>query len=302
VTRLLKSFARRKPVRAGSLIVSLFGDVVSQHGNSVWLGSLIGALAPFGVNARQVRTAVFRLVRERWLAAERDGRRSYYNLTASGTRQYQRAAARVYAAPAPCWDGRWTLVVTTSCSPEQRDELRRELRWLGYGVLAPGVLAHPSAARDTLDELLREQGAWNHAIVLEAGAAGSAPGALHDLVNAGWELERVAGRYRHFVSDFEPLDRALAGGAQLADDGCFAARLLLIHEYRRILLHDSDLPAELLPAEWPGFEAAALTARLYRKLDGGAVRHLRGTWCSRDGKLPPPGREHFRRFGGLSAN
>ncbi|MEQ8661633.1 MAG: phenylacetic acid degradation operon negative regulatory protein PaaX, partial [Gammaproteobacteria bacterium] len=45
------------PPRAGSLVVTLFGDVVSQHGGSVWLGALVAALARFGLNAGQVRTA-----------------------------------------------------------------------------------------------------------------------------------------------------------------------------------------------------------------------------------------------------
>ena len=81
ISELVAEFAGRKPVRTGSLIISVFGDAVSQHGSAVWLGSLIKVLEPFGLNQRQIRTAVFRLVKEDWLVARQLGRRSYYSFT-----------------------------------------------------------------------------------------------------------------------------------------------------------------------------------------------------------------------------
>jgi phenylacetic acid degradation operon negative regulatory protein len=40
-------------------------------------------------------------------------------------------------------------------------------------------------------------------------------------------------------------------------------RTLLIHEYRRVLLRDPNLPEALLPAGWPGLQARALCESLY---------------------------------------
>ena len=45
-----------------TLVFTFFCDVVTQHGGEIWLGSVIHALAPLGVNQRSTRTAVFRLV------------------------------------------------------------------------------------------------------------------------------------------------------------------------------------------------------------------------------------------------
>jgi len=50
LTQLLK---RTKPA-AQSLIVTLFGDCVSQHGDSLWLGSLIGLLDLFSIEVEVV--------------------------------------------------------------------------------------------------------------------------------------------------------------------------------------------------------------------------------------------------------
>ena len=107
VSKLVAEFARRKPVRSGSLIISVFGDAVSQHGSAVWLGSLIRVLEPFGLNQRQIRTAVFRLVQQDWLVARQVGRRSYYSFTAAGQRHYEKAARRIYYAGPGTESGPW---------------------------------------------------------------------------------------------------------------------------------------------------------------------------------------------------
>jgi len=79
---LLDEFQARRPLRTGSLVISIFGDAIAPHGGAVWLGSLINILRPFGVNQRLVRTSVFRLAKDGWLESEQVGRRSYYSLTA----------------------------------------------------------------------------------------------------------------------------------------------------------------------------------------------------------------------------
>jgi phenylacetic acid degradation operon negative regulatory protein len=297
---LVRSLVRRRPLRAGSLLVTVFGDAISQHGNSVWLGSLIRALEPLGLNARQLRTAAFRLVREGWLSASQRGRRSFYSITDHGLRQYARAARRVYASERPPWDGMWTLVIAAGVESAARPQLRRELLWQGYGQLAPGVFAHPIGDRALLDEVLREQGVADRVAVLRTTAVDARDGAmLAALAREHWGLEHAARRYRDFLRLFEPAAGALSAGPPPAPHQAFLLRTLLIHEYRRIVLHDADLPDELLPEDWPGYRAAELTARLYRKLHPEALRFLTEEMTGADGPLPPPGAAYFQRFAGL---
>jgi len=111
IDALLESFQQQRPLRGGSLIITLFGDSISQHGNSVWLGSIIKVLEPFGLNSRLIRTAVHRLIQEDWLSSQQFGRRSYYSFTRVGLRRYEKAAQRIYAGGPPEWDGGWTLVI-----------------------------------------------------------------------------------------------------------------------------------------------------------------------------------------------
>ena len=82
--QIVKEFRSRPTLRAGSLITTVFGDSIAPRGGTVWLGSLIRAMAEFGVSERLVRTSVFRLVKDGWLQSSQVGRRSFYSLTNEG--------------------------------------------------------------------------------------------------------------------------------------------------------------------------------------------------------------------------
>ena len=76
-------------------------------------------------------------------------------------------------------------------------------------------------------------------------------------------------------------------------------RTLLIHEYRRVLLRDPQLPAALLPLDWPGAAAYALCRDFYRLTHACAERHLLAVLEGPRGTLPPADAAFYERFGGL---
>src|SRR6185295_9471876 len=78
---LLTRFHRQRPVRSGSLLITVLGDSIAPRGGVITLGSLIKLSAPFGLPERLVRTSVGRLAQEGWLASNREGRQSEYFLT-----------------------------------------------------------------------------------------------------------------------------------------------------------------------------------------------------------------------------
>jgi phenylacetic acid degradation operon negative regulatory protein len=300
IDELLAGFANRTPVRAGSLIISVFGDSLSQHGNSIWLGSLIEVLAPFGLNPRQIRTAVFRLVKEDWLLSRQSGRRSYYSFTDFANRHYEKAARRIYASQREDWDGKWTVVIPAFVANNKRDELRKELVWLGYGAIAPGILAHPSGMRQSLDETLQEMGLTDKVVVLMAETEELASRAcLKQLAHTSWKLDEIETRYEQFLQKFRPVFSTIKKAKNIDQEDCFLIRTLLIHEYRRILLSDADLPNELLPVNWPGKTAFELTANLYKAVHQGAMAYIKASMETVDGQLPDAGKNYYSRFGGL---
>ena len=56
VRGLLRHFRTQRPLRGGSLLITIFGDAIAPRGGAVTLGSLIRLAAPFGLTERLVRT------------------------------------------------------------------------------------------------------------------------------------------------------------------------------------------------------------------------------------------------------
>ncbi len=295
-----------RPPRAGSLVVSVFGDAVVPHGGAIWLGSLIRWLLDFGIHERAVRTAVHRLAADDWFTATSTGRRSDYRLTRASRHRFADAERRIYAAAPSSWDETWWIVVLGhgDISVEARDRARRELRWHGFGEISPTVLVHPSADVAELALALRDLGLGRHAIVLRAKGDERLPGgrtSVRELVASAWDLRHLAAEYRAYVRRFTPLAERLGGGATPSPPLCFRVRVLAIHEYRRILLRDPELPAELLPEHWIGAEARRVCAAVYRGIEADAAAFVRKSGEVSGRAVPPPARWYFRRFGGLRA-
>ncbi|PIV71926.1 MAG: phenylacetic acid degradation operon negative regulatory protein PaaX, partial [Rhodocyclales bacterium CG17_big_fil_post_rev_8_21_14_2_50_68_7] len=56
----IRTLLAERPLRANSLIITVYGDSIAPHGGTVWLGSFIRLVELLGLNPRMVRTAVFR--------------------------------------------------------------------------------------------------------------------------------------------------------------------------------------------------------------------------------------------------
>jgi phenylacetic acid degradation operon negative regulatory protein len=86
----------------------------------------------------------------------------------------------------------------------------------------------------------------------------------------------------------------------MTDKAAFLIRSLLVQDYRKVLLRDPWLPAELLPVDWHGAAAYQLCRNLYRAVHSRADAWLDQVMETADGPLPPPSRAFLQRFGGLA--
>ena len=298
----LEDFRHQGRVQAGSLIISVFGDAVVPRGGRIWLGSLIRLLEPLELNERLVRTSVFRLAKEDWLRAEPSGRRTDYLLTPSGQRRFEEASRHIYASSAPQWDRRWRLIVTVGeLSSKDRERLRRALFWQGFGALGGDCFVHPGAdLSNAFDALIAEGlgpllGRLKPLMAADTQLGGAASDL--DMVHAAWNLERLAGVYAGFVDCYGPiLDQLRDGHSEVDDESAFLLRILLIHDYRRLLLRDPELPDVLLPADWPGQQARLLCKELYRRLLAPSERHLDVHFSLAGGQMPEASAQLHERF------
>ncbi len=297
--------------QAGSVIVTVFGDGVLPRGGGIWLGSLIGLLAPLGLNERLVRTAVFRLAQDDWLEAVAQGRRADYRLTPAGRRRFMQAAQQIYAPEPPPWDQRWRLItVTGTLAAEPRERLRRALFWHGFGELGSDCFVHPSADLSEVFDSLAGQGLGPvlPSLLPLVAANPGLPDSGDDagLVHRAWNLDGLDAAYQGFVQTYAPLRaqweitrQAQAQSSHAVPDAAtaFLVRSLLVHDYRRLLLRDPQLPGVLLPPQWAGHAARRLCRELYGLLLPASERHLDEHLRLADGQRTTASDWLARRFG-----
>jgi phenylacetic acid degradation operon negative regulatory protein len=295
---LVAEFRSRRTLRTGSLITTVFGDSIAPRGGSVWLGSLIKVMRDFGISERLVRTSVYRLVQDGWLQSTQIGRRSYYSLTDEGRGRFEQATHKIYGEPATNWGGNWCLVLLSALDAQSKEAVRKELGWLGFGALSANVLAHPSPDMTDLDVTMSRLGAGEQLVVM-SGRTVRNEQAMRTLARSSWNLDDIDAGYAGFVKRFRPLVANTLKTASIAPKTAFLIRTLLIQEYRKVLLRDPQLPAELLPVDWHGQNAFRLCGNLYRAVYSPADDYLSEAMETASGPLPPPDNGFMQRFGGL---
>jgi phenylacetic acid degradation operon negative regulatory protein len=234
------------------VLLTVLGEYVMPRGGVVWQESLVAALVALGHTEQTARQAVARSARDGWLSGERVGRRTRMTVTASTTRMLEDGRERIFGFGAEHdWDGRWLVVVLRI--PEDRRGVRARVRTglarAGMGSLGGGVWIAPHADREPLVvAALNAAGAGEEAVSFLAE-----PGSLGDSgdLAAAWDLAELSAEYAAF------LERFSSG----SDGAPFRAQTELVHGWRRLAFLDPDLPAELLPREWPRPRAHELFRR-----------------------------------------
>jgi phenylacetic acid degradation operon negative regulatory protein len=288
--------------RPPRLLLTLLGDYWWQRTESLPSAAIVGLLAEFGVSDSAARAALSRLTRNGLLVTSRSGRRTFVRLSRRAADVLDDGGRRIFsfgATPAP-WDGMWSLVAFSI--PEEhrsaRDELRKELRWLGFAPLYDGLWVCPRDHAGDVMARLKDLGistatAFRATALPAVGAGGtlSAPGpggsagpggadgaggtvVTADIPARAWDLSGLRDRYQEFT-EFAGLlrDQTVAGEITTAD--ALVARTRVMNEWRAFPAMDPDLPYELLPPAWPRAAARDLFITCYDLLGPLAARRVR---------------------------
>ncbi|WP_248580770.1 PaaX family transcriptional regulator C-terminal domain-containing protein [Nocardioides sp. InS609-2] len=257
-------------MHARSALFDVYGDVLSQRDNRSSVAGLVRLLAPTGIAAPAVRTAISRMVSQGWLEPVTVSGARGYAATGQAIRRLDAARERIYRPSSRAWDHTWQLVfVSTPINRSARTRVQRELSFLGYAEMADLVWVSPFVRRE-LHAALDRAGA--RAITAEARDFSPAHGPA-----AAWDLGHLATAYSTWhASAAAEIERHLAGHDD-PDEAAFAARFHLVHEWRKFLFEDPDLPDELLPPDWPGRAASAFFTEAANRLHAGSERFVART-------------------------
>jgi phenylacetic acid degradation operon negative regulatory protein len=236
---------------ARGLLFTLLGEFVLPGDGTAWTSAVLAVLGRLGVEEKATRQALMRTAAAGWLAAQKQGRRTRWQLTGDARKLLTDGAERIYsfAGPAKDWDGRWLLVFVRIPESDRRARhvTRSRLSWAGFGSLGPGVWVSPHPEREAeAIGVLRQAGIADGASVFTATRSGL--GNARVMVAAAWDLSVIEEEYRMFLGVF---------GARDPGDA-LTRQIELVHAWRRFPSIDPGLPPELLPERWSGLEAARL--------------------------------------------
>lgn len=221
--------AQLRRMTARSVVLSV---LLGAHPAWASAAELIRLTADFGIREQTLRVALTRMVAAGDLVRSADGYRLSDRLLARQGRQDAALSPRTRD-----WTGEWTTLVITSVGvdPRSRAELRKALQDLRFGELREGLWLRPDNLHTNLPAT----------VIDRVRVLRSRDDAPRQLAGQLWDL-------RTWVDD----------GARLLDEMATAPdvprRFVIAAAMVRHLLIDPVLPAELLPAAWPG--AALRTA------------------------------------------
>lgn len=189
---------------------------------------LIRLTADFGIKEATLRVALTRMVSAGDLIRSADGYRLSNRLLARQRRQDD--AMRPRTRP---WRGDWLVLIVTSVGNDARTRsaLRTAMHDKRFGELREGVWMRPDNLQLDLEDVA--------ARVRILKARDDAPA---QLAGELWDLPAWA----------ETGHRLLGEMAQKAQGSDIPGRFVVATAIVRHLLTDPMLPAELLPADWPG--------------------------------------------------
>jgi phenylacetic acid degradation operon negative regulatory protein len=234
---------------------------------AVYSGSVIDVFARLDVSEEAVRSTLARMVKRNLLTRHRQGRKVYFGLTSHAVEVLGDGRRRVWETGAVNrdWDGTWTVVGFSL--PDSRRSTRHDLRsrliWNGFGLLQNGLWIAPG--KKDVTDVIASLELGDHVTVLTASAF--KPTEAADLVRKAFDIGRIAGRYRAFLTQWD-VPRPLPGAP---DD---LARQLLLHtDWLQLVRQDPHLPAEHLPPDWPAIRAEQVFQALAREYETRAAEH-----------------------------
>lgn len=283
-----------------ALISTIMGDMILPHGGTIGLSSLVRMGTALGLDERLTRTTAVRLVYDGWFTTEKVGRQSFYTITGGPLERFMRYSPRIYDAYTDGWSGEWRLLIMVGAQLDTRKQtkLKADLQWEGAGELAAGMFAYPFDDVETLHRVLSEHGVLHDTLILSAPVRNVAsPTLVARLARTTWNLEAIAREYEEFITAFSPILRSVTASG-LTPETAFIIRTLLILRYRKVVLKDPQLPAEMLPMQWAGHAARALCRNLYFTILDASEAFIRDVGKTQFGAFGPASPSLMQRFGG----
>lgn len=255
-------------------IVSLYGLYAREVGGWLSISSIIRLMGQLDVDEPAVRSSISRLKRRGLLQAERVDGAAGYALSEHAREVLLEGDRRIFHRPRGTLDEGWVLAVFSvpESQRQKRHMLRSGLSWLGFGAVSPGVWIAPGHLEAETRDVLERRELGDYVDLFHATYLGFQD--LRAQVATWWDLEGLDALYREFHDAFAPVLGTWKRRRSRQDGAAFADYVSAVTNWRRLPFLDPGLPAELLPRDWMGAQAADLFFELQDRLMAPAHRYV----------------------------
>lgn len=243
-------------LRPQSLFFALVGEHLLESTRPLSGASIVFVMKELGVGETAARSVLQRMTAKGFVARHKQGRKTFYTLTDRGARILGEGGRKMFADRQPeIWDGRWTMVRIQV--PESRRSLRQkiwsQLSWAGFGQIDGGTWVAPGER-----ELTSVLGPGQREISPIVICGRPQPPTTDDILVAAFELEDLSAEYSAFGDRWSESDPD-----SMSPMDALVARVKLQCEWLSLTRMDPQLPAALLPEDWPG----KVQGQLFRDLN-----------------------------------
>lgn len=165
------------------------------------------------------------------------------------------------------WDGKWRVVIfdIEEVNRNARDDLRKKLKELGFGMIQKSVFISPHNVIKDMLEFIENMGLND--VVYTFEASNLATGDVKELANRIWNLDTLNQKYKEIIGKIEDSHLTITHDrVKMLNDENKKNKARLVRELREkyllIALRDPFLPKDLLPSDWFGYEAKKLIKNL----------------------------------------
>lgn len=254
-------------MHARSAVFNVYGDLLADRGHRSTVAGLVRLLAPVGITAPAVRTAVSRMVSQGWLTPVRLPSGRGYCATERAVQRFQSVTARALRTGAEDWDGQWHIaLLSPPTGRTERARLTRELSFLGLAPMQDTAWVSPYPCTELPDVLARNQAS---AVMVTTADVHPSQAPLQ-----AWDLDALARSYQVWHAAAADRVAHFLCAHTDPDEAAFAARFHLVDDWRQFVYTDPGLPLQLLPKDWPGIAAAQYFEQALSDLDAGANRFV----------------------------
>ncbi len=265
----------RGGVQARALIVTIYGLYAREVGGWLSISALIRLMAALGVEEPIVRSAISRLKRNGFLVSERIDGVAGYALSSQARGILREGDRRIFERPRAQAGEGWLMAVFSVPESERdkRHQLRSRLTWLGFGTVTSGVWIAPAHIESEARDALESSELTDYVDLFRADYVAFRP--QREQVAKWWDLDALEGLYEDFVAVYRRILTRWLNRRRDHDQAAFADYVQVLTHWRRLPYLDPGLPADLLPREWLGAQAADIFFELHERLAPPAHRYVK---------------------------